>query len=258
MAEPRILDKIEKLLRLSRSSNEHEAALAAARAAELMLEHQISEAELGQGEALQIVDEPMEAGKALRSWRAIILIGLVEEFGCRSFKQVDRVVGIHKLTGERVSVKKVGVSLHVLGRPDDVACVRYVFLYLVAEVKRLAATTWREGRRAVAGGSIRKWHESFRLGAAFVIRDRIRGLRSRRLEEAAAAGCKALMVVREHDAAVQAAYDALQLESRDVRRVGPSDLDGYYRGAAAGRAIDLGVRTAKGLPSPLLRLRGDD
>ena len=38
----RIIDKIRKLLRLSRSSNEHEAAAAAAKAQELLSEYNLS------------------------------------------------------------------------------------------------------------------------------------------------------------------------------------------------------------------------
>lgn len=41
-----VLDKVRKLLELAKSANEHEAATAAARAAELMLKHQIEEADL--------------------------------------------------------------------------------------------------------------------------------------------------------------------------------------------------------------------
>ena len=42
----KIIERIKKLLELSKSSNEHEAAIAASRAAELMMDHQISEAEI--------------------------------------------------------------------------------------------------------------------------------------------------------------------------------------------------------------------
>lgn len=44
--DTQVVDLIKKLLKLSNSSNEHEAALAAQRASELMRHHNIAEAQL--------------------------------------------------------------------------------------------------------------------------------------------------------------------------------------------------------------------
>lgn len=51
----KIIDKIDKLLRLSRSDNENEARAAMVKAQELIAKHNISREELGQEEERQVV-----------------------------------------------------------------------------------------------------------------------------------------------------------------------------------------------------------
>ena len=48
MVDQNLLEKISKLLALASSPNEHEAALAAEKAAELLAKHNLSVADLGQ------------------------------------------------------------------------------------------------------------------------------------------------------------------------------------------------------------------
>ena len=57
----KIIDKIDKLLRLSRSDNENEARAAMVKAQELIAKHNISREELGQEEERQVVTMTSQA-----------------------------------------------------------------------------------------------------------------------------------------------------------------------------------------------------
>ena len=58
MVDQNLLEKISKLLALTSSPNEHEAALAAEKAAELLAKHNLSVADLGQDLSLIHISEP--------------------------------------------------------------------------------------------------------------------------------------------------------------------------------------------------------
>jgi hypothetical protein len=58
----RVYDKVRKLLALSKSPNEHEAALAAERAREILDRYQISLAEVDEKEFTEIVEKGADSG----------------------------------------------------------------------------------------------------------------------------------------------------------------------------------------------------
>lgn len=170
MTNERILDRVRKLLKLSHSNNEHEAANAAVRAAELMSEHAISEAML---EVVKADDEPAphiaerivedgldieEQTKQRVAWRDRILSPLALRFNCECFY------------GGRENS-----NLIAFGRESNVAAWRYTGMYLIAEVDRLADEAWlKEGADlAAVGQRPRTWKSAFRLGAADVIYERL-------------------------------------------------------------------------------------
>ncbi len=170
MTTERILDRVRKLLELSHSTNEHEAATAAARAAELMSEHAISEAML---EVVKADDEPAthiaerivedgldasEQTKQRVAWRDRILSPLAVRFDCEAFYG-----GVENS------------NLIAFGRESNVAAWKYTGMYLIAEVDRLADEAWlKEGADlAAVGQRPRAWKSAFRLGAADVIHERL-------------------------------------------------------------------------------------
>lgn len=167
MTTERIIDRIRKLLELSHSNNEHEAATAAARAAELMSEHEIDEAMLQVSKADDepapyIAERVVEEGlgdehKTERrvAWRDIMLSALAVSLDCERYVHEGNLV--------------------VFGRESAVATWRYVGLYLIAEVDRLADEAWlREGADlAAVGQRPRVWKAAFRVGAADVVSSRL-------------------------------------------------------------------------------------
>jgi hypothetical protein len=124
-ARERILSKIRKLQALAKSDNEHEASTAAARAAELLAEHQIAEAELG--EAL-VVDEGISdhRGYKVADWEALLANGIGTGTGARVYFERTR------RGRDRFGVWKA------IGTPDQVATARYLLQALRREIMRLS------------------------------------------------------------------------------------------------------------------------
>jgi len=160
----KILDRVKKLLELSKSANEHEAAQAAARAAELMQAHEITEAMLEvtrQGEdsvervSEQIVDRTCTDDDRKVAWRMHLVAGVARANDCR--------------------VYSYGGTYHLVGRDSAVAAATYVVQWLFHEVDRLADEAWlQEGADlAAVGQRPRAWKNAFRVGAAVEIRSRL-------------------------------------------------------------------------------------
>src|SRR4051812_14047841 len=92
-----IIDRIRKLLSLAQSKNEHEAAAAAAKAAELMRKHEIDQAVLaatapGETPPEEIVTDGIgeKRGKSV-SWRVLIGQGVAAATGCRQWSAGGRM-----------------------------------------------------------------------------------------------------------------------------------------------------------------------
>jgi hypothetical protein len=167
----RLIDRVRKLLELSKSTNEHEAASAAARAAELMSEHAISAAMLATTsespapeaieEAALYADTPKDAPSKRVAWRESIAAAVARSLDCEIFHS-------HGPGGV--------LQLHAIGRASSVATWRYMAAYLFRTVDELADAAWlADGADlAAVGQRPRAWKGAFRLGAAHVIATRLR------------------------------------------------------------------------------------
>ena len=121
MVEQKVVEKIQKLLRLGTSSNEHEAKLAMERASDLMRKHQLS---------MSQVDVEQVKGTGM----------VRERHHVRGLKMklhwvVDLAQASAKLfDGEITFVKNQlhGTTVTFVGTPDDVAASRALFEHLYA------------------------------------------------------------------------------------------------------------------------------
>lgn len=77
----KIIDKIDKLLHLSRSDNENEARAAMVKAQELIAKHNISREELGQEEERQVVTMTSQAFG--EEWVQMVAGVIASNFRCR-------------------------------------------------------------------------------------------------------------------------------------------------------------------------------
>ena len=151
MTQENIISKVQKLLRLSQAnSNAEEAASAAAKAQELIDQHNLSATLLALDGAEPEIDEPIvdfyKAGapldqqKTQQRWRGYLALRIAQMNGCRVYLS--------------------GPSIALVGRPSDAETVRYFYGYLANEVERLASTQVGMGRT---------WRNNFRLGVVDTI-----------------------------------------------------------------------------------------
>lgn len=250
----KIIDRIRKLLELSHSDNEHEAAQAAARAANLMSENAVTEA------MLQVVNDdevPLVPERIIQAdptydadrrvaWRDRIATAVARSFDCE--------------------VYYLEKGLHAIGRESAVQSWTYTCRYLFAEVERLADEAWlREGADlAAVGQRPRAWKGAFRLGAADVVHERLyRDIYARKERESTQAkqlagdatrhaeidpaggalvlANKAIAIITKDRAAVKTAFEERTKGFRSTRSMGNSarGRGGYGAGREAGQSIAI-------------------
>ena len=116
-AKDSVIEKIEKLLRLSESSNEHEAQVALKKARELMLKHHIAENDLQGATYADKVEwkiVPIEY-----SWQLSIYSEVCRNMRCDCY-----------LRSTRNAKYKISRNLHIVGFHVDLECVVIMGNYL--------------------------------------------------------------------------------------------------------------------------------
>ena len=236
MTVENIVSKVQKLLRLSTAnSNAEEAASAAAKAQELIDQHNLSAAMLAidNAEPVNGVDDepitdflkagaPLDAQKQQSRWRLTLASVVARMNGCRIYIN--------------------GGSIALVGRPTDADTVRYLYGYLSRETERLASTQVGMGRT---------WRNNFRLGVVDAITTKLyeqhrtfeHDVRARARTE----GGTALMRIDRALAKIDARGESVQawIESNMKLRSGGSSSSRYnpsarQAGRAAGQSINIG------------------
>lgn len=234
-----VLDKVRKLLRLAESPNANEAAAAAAKAQQLIDEHNLSAALLSIETGVDAPDEPIEdfakkgahldAPARLDRWRIELASSIAYANSCRIY-YTDRLSARHKIA--------------LVGRPSDADTVRYLYAHLCAEVNQLAD---RDGK-----GYGRTWRNNFRLGVVDTIRGKLRQQQSEFKQQATASlGGNSQALVR-----VNTALAKVEQRGTDVRDWMKRELK-LYAGRAASSTYDHSARRAGQLAGESIRLRRD-
>jgi len=231
----KILDRIKKLLARAQSNNEHEAALAASMAAELMTEHQIAQAELDPdvSDVEPITEEAIDSDGKRVQWKLNLVGGLAVSLGCKHFF----TAGTH---GHQARYYAVG--------PDSaLATLRYMYRYLVGEVERLADQAYREectecALSGVDRPSARAWKGSFRVACSLTIRARLTEQRAKTMHKAKLAGkSQALMVLDQQSEAITTFMRRKHPHMYTVgSSAGSRSRSGWQAGSAAGQSVHLG------------------
>lgn len=91
-----VIEKIKKLLALSNSSNEHEAALAASHAQRLLSEHNLAMTDVEARKEAEVADKvETDAAKTLPKWVWELLWGVQKAFDCQVVhKGIGKIVFI--------------------------------------------------------------------------------------------------------------------------------------------------------------------
>lgn len=266
MDNSKIIERIRKLFALSKSANEHEAAAAAAKASQLMREHEIGEAMLRVSDDARTAEGIVEGGIAGTkvegkrvAWKCFIASGAAKAFG--------------------VEMWFVGGKITGLGRVSAVQSWDYTCQYLYREVDRLADEAWNGPAGELPRWndvSPRAWKNAFRVGASHAIRKRLKeqaeaqeASKRRDIVIAAAelhgpdaeargeARTQALAIIDHDRAEVMAAYEARAKGFGKATAIGQtSSRSGYVAGVDAGRKVSLGGGGRGGLPAPKGQIRG--
>jgi hypothetical protein len=232
MTHDEVIAKVKKLRALATSDNVHEAAAAAAAAERLLQQYRLSEAELeaeddAPHETAALDAEPVDVfGRNLQHWRAALLTGMCKLHGCRNWSE-------YAGNGKRV--------FRIVGRPSDVATVRYLYAWLVSEIERLAQ---RHGK-----GQGRTWFNSYRRGAVNGV---LAAMREANQEARAAVSSVALVKIDARKVEADQIVDALGMNRKKIGGRVRLDRDAYGRGERDGRAIHQGKSLPNGAGPRLL------
>jgi len=224
MTREGILDRVAKLLSLGNSDNEHESALAIARAQALMAEHDITEAMVAESETDEeteldedIVDASSPITAARARWRGQLAQAIAKANGC--------------------GVYRSGVHYKVYGRPSAIERSRYVFDYCNAEIERLASLKRGEGRT---------WLNNYRLGMVQAIRTAIAAERAGMIDRMRATACDSSALVVVNNAVARVEKEQVEVKAWGRKELGLRSASGsastYHSGAnAAGRRAGAGI-----------------
>lgn len=166
MNDQKIVDRIRKLLALATSDNVNEAASAAAKAQELIERHNIDRAMLAEDKpdehpledvvTQSIYDFPTSRAE---TWQIVIAQGVTGANGCKVY----------------ISKRGENPNLVGIGPLTSLLICSELMSWLTGEVERLLK---EEESRARTNDHMRAWRNSFRVGAASTIANRLRAAKA--------------------------------------------------------------------------------
>ncbi len=237
----RVVERVRKLLALSRSSNRHEAEAAATKAQELVQKHRLEESVLAEEPPVEL--DSRDYSTHPQPWFRDLAYAVARAHFCRAV-HTPRGPG----TGGRSWV-------HVVGRREDAEVVREVLAWLRRELRRLAGRAYSEwlrrrlgriseehrGRTELMRPFAREWKDGFYGGAVAGIAERL-DAQSRAFQT----GARGRDLVRRSDDALDERVKELFAEVRPVSPQLAGSAEGWAAGVRAGREVDL--REKKTLP----------
>ena len=228
MSQDKIIDRIKKLFRLAESSNMHEAANAAARAAELMQKHEIQEAMLGEAQEDEVVTLLLHKSDHKVKWRGIVADGIADALGCKMLY--------------------LGGNVIIMTPKHKTEVIQCLYDHITREINYLADKEY-DNSIIQLYESAKKFKNSFRVAAAITIAQRLEDEWKEKRKEYQ--GTTALVRVDQSKEQVE---DAVKEKfGENIKPVAPvkvSSHSGVIAGKRAGQEINLrksvgaGVRNA--------------
>lgn len=210
-----VIQQVQKLLALSKSSNEHEAALALARAEALLEKYRLdmTEVEMMGGNKEEIVEDqdPLFDSENLAPWESRLAHGIAYVYGCTTIRLGNKLI-------------------RIIGRPSDIMFVRYLVTYITLELFRFAAVLYKKRQ---------DYKNAYFLGAVDVI--------IQRLKEAKAATQEtytnqyAVVTVNNRYNEASAALDKFypNATTANHKSAKPLNREAYWLGQETGHKIKL-------------------
>lgn len=219
--QEKVVKKIQKLLALSKSPNEHEAALALAKAQELLDRENLSLSEVEGVSTSDIESFLMDSKSRFPYWDQLLFTKLAFVSDCHPYSES----------------RQGKIFLWVVGYKKDVEVFGYFLGFLRRAISILSDKAILSERRVAGAWDRRKafkFRNSFGVGAATRVCERVDQIRQMRLSQDVV--CKALVVSRKQgvDAWVSSNLD-LRLCSKKTNL----SQRGFDRGYVAGGSIPL-------------------
>jgi hypothetical protein len=239
-----IIEKVKKLLTMAERGTEHEAAIAAAKAQTLLMQHNIDLSQIDTRSEVneQVCEWLLEAMSRRQIWKGNLANAIAEANFCRMWW--------------------LGSDIKLVGKEHNVQIGRHLYDYLVEAVERVtkaALAAERQQRQdALHLFNHRAWANSFRLGCAHRLCDRLQEQKLRlETEGLPEASVSALTCVeayqQESEAIAQWMRERnVQLGSK-VRSQARTSRSGYQAGKAAGGSISLNHQMSGNYSNRLLR-----
>lgn len=222
MTKEEVLAKVRKLFELSNSPNEHEAALAAAKARELLARYNLSIADLpaeAAVNALAPTEASVKVGKAVRNWVKGLLFHVAEGFECQHI--IRRRKGCN-------------ATLSFIGTPADAQVAVYTFQFLFRQLDRFVERALPGLKRENRGWSTAALKHAYLDGAVKRVGERFRE-QADRIRAAERRTCTDLVLAKERmiRTYMATAFPNIKLEYGRRRMVSAAAFDRGYRDAGA-------------------------
>lgn len=118
----KIIDKVKKLLALSKSSNEHEAGLALENANKLLMKHNLEMADIDEVSLSDIIEEnDLILGKRIMSWKIDLLNAVMRLNGCQ--------ILMHR-------VRNGNKRISAIGKKHNIEVSIFMYDYLIKTMDR--------------------------------------------------------------------------------------------------------------------------
>ena len=208
----KLFEKIKKLLALSSSPNENEAALAASKASELLAEHNLSMADLN-GLGDEEVEELRLDSLNNKKWKTCIAEAIAANNYCEIF----------------ISHCGKNKTLMLVGKPVNILGCQQMYEYLVSTVERLCRQETR--------GATLSYKNAFLNGCAHRLYRRLKEDIATQDEKVGAAIVLKSQLDKENQYYLNRNYPQMSITKT---RSGSYDAEGYRAGRAAGDGISLG------------------
>ncbi len=221
-----ILDKIQKLLSLANSPNENEAAMAAAKAQELMAIHGIESVEVDNTEA-DIDRVAIETSGKMPNWKKVLATAVATNNFCKCLICYN-YMGTH--------VEYIGTKLHITN-------ATLIYQYLSQAIERVL-----KANPAPHGYSTKSWNTNFRLGAANRIWQRLNEKTANmKANGIPTAGVSALAIVNEWDKHDAAIAEYLGDSKPREKKLNYTSDSAYVAGSLGADDIGLDAQIGNGL-----------
>jgi len=269
-----ILIKIQKLSAKAESAHElgniAEAAAFSAKVSEMLTIHNLAMADLEVEEQSDVIGEKNDdlgVSKSMGRWTVSLLTTLCEFNFCHSIYHTSTKGYRYNRRGRRIAIKDKNMSVTLVGRPENVEVVKYLYSVLKLQFENMSAKAWKVYLKELRSAGFLKhyskdsieykkpWNSfrgvsnrqkyitSFLLGAVL-------GVHQKLTEQQVAAekthGNKITDLVIVNDAAVQSwVDDKFPKLGSMINRSRKIDGDAYGKGQSAGRNASM----AKGVSS---------